>query len=93
MSFIVLFVSQRTGYAEYQNHRQALLTKAQIKKFEKDVSLGKAVDISKYLKTNNHNYQNRISKAGLKVSKSLQFTVKSVVVKGFKVLSKIAEEG
>lgn len=90
-AFLALFLSQKTGYAEYENHRQVALTEKQIKKFEKDVAEGRQLDIKTYLKTNNHNYQNKLSKTGLKLSNFTGNAVKTIVVKSFKFLSKLAE--
>ena len=91
VTFMAIFISERTGYTEYQNHKQAVLTKKQIKKFEEDVSKGKAVDVSKYLETNNRNYNNSLSKIGLKLSSNMQLGVKTIVVGSFKFLSKFTE--
>ena len=37
ISFLVVYFSELTGYYEYQNYKQAALTKEQIKKFEEDL--------------------------------------------------------
>lgn len=68
VTFMALYISQSTGYVEYENRKQVALTESQIKKFEADVAAGKKVDVEKYLKTNEKNYQNGISKMGLKIS-------------------------
>ena len=54
------------------------------------MAAGKAIDIKKYVKTNEKNYQNSLSKMGLKISKMSQQGVKSVVEGGFKLLGKLA---
>ncbi len=90
VTFLALYISQSTGYVEYENSKQVALTEKQIKEFEADVAAGKAIDIKKYVKTNEKNYQNSLSKMGLKISKMSQQGVKSVVEGGFKLLGKLA---
>ncbi len=91
ISFLALYMSQRTGYVEYENSKQVALTEKQIKKFEADVAAGKKIDMEQYLKTNEKNYQNVISRLGLKISKTAGGSVKTIVESGFKVLSKLGE--
>ncbi len=91
VTFMALYISQSAGYVEYENRKQVALTESQIKKFEADVAAGKKVDVEKYLKTNEKNYQNGISKFGLKVSNVAESGVKKVVDVSFKFLAKLAE--
>lgn len=91
ITFASLYISQSAGYIEYENRKQVALTESQIKKFEKDVKDGKQVDVEKYLKTNEKNYQNNISKVGLKVSKIMEKGVNKVVDVSFKFLGKLSE--
>ncbi len=90
-TFFALYLSQSTGYIEYENSKQVALTEKQIKEFEKDVADGKQVDMKKYLKTNEKNYQNAVSRTGLKISEVASSGIKSVVESSFKLLSKLAE--
>ena len=76
---------------EYENRKQVALTKKQIEKFEADVAEGKEVDITKYLKTNERNYQNKLSNTGLKISKVMKQGVNKVVNVSFKFLSDLAQ--
>lgn len=91
VTFMALYISQSAGYVEYENRKQVALTENQIKKFEADVAAGKKVDVEKYLKTNEKNYQNGISRFGLKISKVTESGVKKVVETSFKFLAKLAE--
>lgn len=91
VTFMALYISQSTGYVEYENRKQVALTESQIKKFESDVAAGKKVDVEKYLKTNEKNYQNGISKMGLKISNVTKSGVEKVVETSFKFLAKLAE--
>ena len=90
-TFMALFMSQNTGYIEYQNRKQVELTNKQIEKFEKDIAAGKNIDLKDYLKTNNYNYQNKLSKIGLKISNITGKGINKVVQKSFKFLSKLTE--
>jgi len=91
VTFMALYISQSAGYIEFENRKQVALTENQIKKFEADVAAGKKVDVEKYLKTNEKNYQNGISRFGLKISKVAQKGVKTAVETSFKFLAKLAE--
>ncbi len=91
VTFMALYISQSAGYVEYENRKQVALTESQIKKFESDVAAGKKIDVEKYLKTNEKDYQNNLSKAGLKISKITESGVNKVVDTSFKFLAKLAE--
>ncbi|MBQ9011365.1 MAG: hypothetical protein IJ093_01810 [Bacilli bacterium] len=91
VTFMALYISQSNGYMEYQNRKQVALTEKQIKKFEEDVASGKKIDIKKYIKTSDKNYQNGLSRIGLKISRVAGSGVKNVVGKTFKFLSKLNE--
>ncbi|NLA33517.1 MAG: hypothetical protein GX861_01455 [Tenericutes bacterium] len=85
--FLALFVTQVSGYYEYNNNQKTVMTNEAIKRFEADIKEGKDITIDNYLKTKK--YSNNISKTGLKLSNKLQ----SLVDKSLKkVLSKIAED-
>lgn len=91
VTFMALYISQSSGYVEYENRKQVALTESQIKKFEADIAAGKKVDVERYLKTNERDYQNGISRLGLKVSKVAESGVKKAVDASFKFLAKLAE--
>lgn len=91
VTFFVLFISQSAGYVEFENSKKARLTEKQIKKFEADIAAGKQIDLETYIETTNKNYQNKISRAGLKLSNIGSGSVKRIVDKSFKFLSKLAE--
>lgn len=92
VTFIVIYISQSSGYIEYENQKQVALTKKQIEKFEADVKAGKQIDVTKYLKTNEKNYQNNLSKIGLHISTTMEKGVGKAVDISFKFLSKLSEE-
>ncbi len=91
ITFIALYISQSTGYFEFQNNRKATLTENQIKKFEEDVKEGKNIDIDKYI-TPPKNYDNNLAKAGLKVSETAQNYIQKIIGGTFKLFSKLLGE-
>lgn len=90
ITFLSLYLSQNTGYFEYQNQKKTALTEKQIQKFEKDVKNGKEIDLQKYIEEGNPNYQNTISKAGLNISEASEKVIRKIINTSFKALSKIA---
>lgn len=74
VAFLALYLSEKSGYYEYEQHKQTTLTKEKIKQFEKDVALGKNVDIKDYTTEDNINYETKVSKAGLNISKNSSFS-------------------
>lgn len=92
ITFFALYLSVSAGYFEYKNNKKVSLTNAQIKEFEKDISEGKNIDVKKYIEANNKKYGNKISSAGLSISKNTQKVVQIVIDKSFKFLSKIVGE-
>ncbi len=91
VTFMAIYVSKSAGYIEYENRKQVALTAKQIEKFEADVAAGKNVNLTKYLKKNERNYQNKISNIGLKVSETMEKGVNKVVKVSFKFLADLAE--
>ena len=81
MSFIIfltIYFSQATGYYEYEQYKKKELTEEQIRKFEKDISEGKEIDIDSYLEPTK-NFENKISNATLTVSDTIQnYMVKGI---------------
>lgn len=92
MSFLVIYLSEATGYYEYKNYKQATLTEEEIRKFEEDVKNGKEIDINEYLTNKDKVYDNNLSQMMSKLSDSLSNTVKSGVENAFKFLSKLVDE-
>lgn len=92
ISFLALYVSQATGYYEYELNRQVTLTEEQIKKFEEDIKNGKELDIDAYLLKTNKNYQTNISKWGVTISNSISKYVSLAVDSFFNAIGKLVEE-
>lgn len=71
ITFVTLYISQSTGYYEYEQARKTAFTKEQIERFEQDVKDGKEIDINEYLENTNKDYQNNISRFTLNVSEGI----------------------
>ena len=65
--FTTLYITQALGYYEYSNHKTNRLTEEAVERFEQDIKDGKQVKASDYIKKDN-DYNNNISKFGIKVS-------------------------
>ncbi len=92
MTYITLYFSQVTGYYEYQQSQKVLFTEDQIKQFEQDVNNGVNLDINEYIKNDDVNYENSISKLGLNISDLIGETLKTSIESTFTYLSKLVEE-
>lgn len=92
ITFITLYISQATGYYEYEQSRKTAFTEEQIKQFEQDVKDGKEIDINDYLENTNKNYQNNISRLSLNVSEGIGRYAKMGIEKIFEGIAKVIEE-
>ena len=92
ISFLVIYLSEITGYYEYQNYQKKTLTEEQIKIFEEDIKNGKKVDINKYLTVNTKTYNNTLSKLASKLSDGISKTVNKGVEYTFKYISRLIED-
>lgn len=88
ITFVTLYISQSTGYYEYEQARKTAFTKEQIERFEQDVKDGKEIDINEYLINTNKDYQNNISKFTLNVSEGISKYTKLGIEK---ILGQIAK--
>ena len=92
ISFLIIYLSEITGYYEYKNHIKTNLTEAQIKKFESDVKNGNKVDINDYLIDDTKKYNNNLSQIASKLSDSISRLVNNGVKYSFKYISKLIDE-
>lgn len=91
IAFLALYLSEKTGYYEYEQHKQVTLTKEKIKQFEEDVAAGKNIDIKDYTTEETINYETKISQAGLNISKNVGKIVKTGLEGTFNFLNEIME--
>ncbi len=90
--FVALYLTQTTGYYEFEQHKLTTLTEEQIKKFEQDVKDGKEIDLETYLELNKKNYDNRLSKLSLSLSRKIEDTVTSGIEYIFKAVERVVNE-
>lgn len=69
--FFALYLSQYTGYYDYSSSKKNILTDSAIEKFEADVKSGKNIDSSNYL-VKEKNYNNKLSRLGMKTSNVIE---------------------
>lgn len=69
--YVALLIAYQSGYYETKASNRATLTKEAMKQFEEDVQNGKVIDVKDYLKEENVDYSNGITKLGNKVSNSI----------------------
>lgn len=91
LSFLVVYFSEITGYYEFQNHKQTVLTEEQIKQYEKDIASGKEIDLIEYLSVDTVSYKTNLSKIMSKISEGISKIVQSGVETTFKFLSNLVE--
>ena len=90
--FIALYISQSTGYYEYEQYKKVALTNEQIKQFENDVKEGKNVDVKDYVSETKKEYGNKVSNAGLRISKEIEKHVTKFINGIFESLSKVVND-
>lgn len=76
--FLSLYLSQATGYYNYEENKKVALTEQAIKRFEQDVKEGKEIDVTKYLEEE-ANYNNIYSKAGRKLSSLIETSFQKIM--------------
>jgi archaellum component FlaF (FlaF/FlaG flagellin family) len=87
--FLALYVSQSTGYYEYEAHKKVQLTNDKIAEFEKDVKEGKKIDVNDYLKDTKKDYNNKVSQSGLTISKFLESSFNSVIDATYEIINEL----
>src|SRR5574344_528768 len=89
-TFLVIYLSQATGYYAYANYEKTNLTEEGIKHFEQDVADGKKIDVNNYL-NNKVDYSTKLSSAGLKISNTIGKYIKDGITYVFKKINKLIE--
>lgn len=87
IAFFALYVCEATGYYEFEQHKKTTLTSEKIKEFENDVKEGKNIDINKYIVDDVYDYETKVSKTGLYISKNIGDIVKTGLENTFKFLN------
>ncbi len=92
LTFLGLYISQSTGYYDYEQYKKKVLTEEKIKQFEKDVKEGKNLSLENYLENHQVNYQNKISRLGQTLSYNIGKYVKYGINKTFKLLNDFLDD-
>ena len=85
--FTALYLSEATGYYEYEQHKNMVLTKEKIEEFEQDVKDGKNINLENYIETNDNVPSNKISRIGTYLSDKITIIAKNSI----KLIGKIFE--
>ena len=88
LSLFIIYIGLYIAYESKLNNK-VRLTNESIRQFEKDVEDGKNVTIEDYLKDETVDYSNKVSKLGLKFSKTTEDFMSDGLSKIFKVLGKL----
>jgi len=72
--FVGLYLVGNSGYYDYETTEKTRLTEKQIEQFEEDLKNGVAIDVDNYLELNEKDYDNKISKTTLDISKKISTT-------------------
>ena len=77
--FISLNIAYESGYYETKAHNKAIMTKEAIEQFELDIANNKTIDLQEYLKKDDIDYSNKVTRLGNKIANSLsKFMTKEV---------------
>ncbi len=85
--FTTLYISNENGYYAYTNHQRNILTEESIKRFENDVAIGNAIDVSSYL-GKEKDYTNNISKISLNISNKIGGLIRKGIVNFFEKITR-----
>ena len=89
IGFTAIYISDATGYYEFEQHNKKVMTEEKIKQFEKDVKNGKNIDLNDYVIEESNTYESNISKFGEILSKEIEKNVVSGLNNMFKILNGI----
>ena len=87
--FITIYISQSTGYYEYELHKKTELTNEQIEKFETDIKDGKNVELEDYMEDITKDYSNGFSKMGTNFSKTASKYIKKGIEEIFNFIERL----
>lgn len=79
LMFLGLYISANAGLIDYQAKYKNMMTEKEIKQFEEDLKNNINIDIKDYVKRNNKNYSNNVSKTTYKISKNIGNIVKNML--------------
>lgn len=89
VGFTAIYISEATGYYEFEQYNKKILTEEKIKQFEEDVANGKNIDINDYVVIKEQNYETKLSKMGDKISTRIEKFVVDGLNNTFKFLNDV----
>lgn len=87
--FGALYISEATGYYEFEQHKRVTLTNEKITKFESDIKSGKEINIKNYIDEKEQNYENGFSKAGIAMSSFIEGCIQNGIQSTFEFLNNV----
>ena len=89
IGFTAIYISEATGYYEFEQHNKKVMTEEKIKEFEQDVKNGKNIDLNNYVVNDTKNYESKLSKLGDNMSDKIEDVVVGGLNATFKYLNSI----
>jgi hypothetical protein len=89
IAFTALYVSEATGYYEFEQHKKTELNKIKIQQFEEDVKNGKDINIKDYIDEVEISYENGISTVGYALSEKIGDVVECGLEAAFTFFGKL----
>lgn len=87
--FSALYISEATGYYEFEQHKKVTLTNELIKQFESDVSNGKDINVKDYIDEKEVSYENNVSSTGIFLSKTIEELMQNGMKTTFEFLNSV----
>lgn len=87
IAYISLYILNVSGYYDGNLRNKIQFTEEQIQQFEEDVANGEKVDIKDYLKDQNKDYTNNVSKFGYKLSSNIDYFFNNGIREVLKILT------
>lgn len=87
--FGALYFSEKTGYYEFQEHKQVNLTKEKIEEFERDIKEGKDINIKDYINEKEVSYENNFSNTGILLSETISNWLENGINSTFEFLNSV----
>lgn len=81
-----------SGYYQTELQKKMILTQEAIDNFERDVKMGKDVNINNYLDIKEKNYDNNFTRSGRFLSKKINNLISNSIKKTLKIITKAIEE-
>jgi hypothetical protein len=92
VGFSVLYISEATGYYEFEQHKKVELTNELISQFEQDVKDGNDINVKDYIEETQVSYTNGASSIGYALSNQIGNIVQNGLNSTFKFLENLFGE-